>query len=87
MLEPSEKAYYRALRALENKQYQQAVDHFDQAAGFFDGNQEFDLLRETTRLLVELKQALAVAEQTEKADEETLIIEETFTDGQETNLP
>ena len=84
MLEPSEKAYFRALRALEKKQYQQAVGYFDQAAEFFAGNQEFNLLRETTRLLVELKQALAVAE---KTDEDTLIIEETFTDGQETNLP
>jgi len=84
MLEPSEKAYFRALRALEKKQYQQAAGYFDQAAEFFDGNQEFNLLRETTRLLVELKQALAVAE---KTDEDTLIIEETFTDGQETNLP
>jgi hypothetical protein len=87
MLEPTEKAYYRALRALENKQYQQAVGYFDQAAGLFEGNQEFDLLRETTGLMVELKQALATAEKTDKADEETLIIEETFTDGQETNLP
>ena len=87
MLEPSEKAYFRALRALEKKQYQQAAGYFDQAAEFFDGNQEFNLLRETTRLLVELKQALAVAEKTEKTDEDTLIIEETFTDGQETNLP
>lgn len=84
MLEPSEKAYFRALRALEEKQYRQAAGYFDQAAEFFDGNQEFNLLRETTRLLVELKQALAVAE---KTDEDTLIIEETFTDGQETNLP
>jgi len=84
MLEPSEKAYYRALRALEEKQYQQAVGYFDQAAEFFEGNQEFNLLRETTRLLVELKQALAAAEET---DEDTLIIEETFTDGQETKLP
>ena len=84
MLEPSEKAYYRALRALEQKQYQQAVGYFDQAAEYFDSNQEFDLLRETTRLLVELKQALAAAE---KVDEDTLIIEETFTDGQETKLP
>ena len=87
MLEPSEKAYFRALRALEEKQYQQATGYFDQAAEFFDGNQEFNLLRETTRLLVELKQALAVAEKTGKTDEDTLIIEETFTDGQETNLP
>ena len=84
MLEPSEKAYYRALRALENKQYQQAVGYFDQAAGSFEGNQEFDLLRETTGLMVELKQALATAE---NVDEDALIIEEMFTDGQETNLP
>lgn len=84
MLEPSEKAYYRALRALENKQYQQAAGYFDQAAGFFDGNEEFDLLRDTTRLLVELKQALATAE---NVDEDALIIEEMFTDGKETNLP
>ena len=90
MLESSEKAYYRALRALEEKQYRLAVGHFDRAAEFFEGNREFNLLHETTRLLVDLKQALSAAEKTartEKTDDDTLIIEETFTDGQETDLP
>ena len=90
MLESSEKAYYRALRALEEKEYRQAAGHFDQAAEFFEGNREFNLLHETTRLLVELKQALSAAEESaeaEETDDDTLIIEETFTDGQETDLP
>lgn len=78
MLETSEKAYFQALRALERKQYQQAVGYFDQAAEFFKGSRDFTLLRETTRLLVELKRTLAAAE---NRDDETLIVEETFTDG------
>ncbi len=84
MLDPSEKAYCQALQALEDQQYQQAAGLFDQAAEFFADNQEFNLLRETARLLVEVKREIAVAE---KRDDETLIIEEKFTDGQETILP
>ena len=84
MLESSEKAYCLALQALKEEQYRQAVGYFDQAAEFFVDNQEFNLLRETTHVLVELKLALAAAE---KKDDDTLIIEENFTDGQETDLP
>lgn len=84
MLDPSEKAYCRALQALGDKQYQRAAGFFDQAAEFFSDNQEFNLLRETAQLLVEVKKEIAVAE---KRDDETLIIEEKFTDGQETILP
>ena len=84
MLDPSEKAYCLALQALEEKKYQRAVRYFDQAAEFFVDNKEFKLLRETTRLLVELKKEIAAAEE---KDEDKLIIKEVFTDGQETNLP
>lgn len=83
MLNPSEKAYCLALQALKQRRYTEAVAYFERAAGYFENNREFSLLRETTRLLVALKRELATLEN----DEETLIIEETFSDGQKTNLP
>ena len=83
MLNPSEKAYCLALQALKQKRYTEAVSYFERAAGYFENNREFSLLRETTRLLVALKRELA----TVGDEEDTLIIEETFSDGQETNLP
>jgi hypothetical protein len=83
MLNPSEKAYCLALQALKQKRYTEAVSYFERAAGYFENNREFSLLRETTRLLVALKRELATAGD----EEDTLIIEETFSDGQETNLP
>lgn len=84
MLEPHEKAYLKALQALRDKQYHQAAGFFDQAAEFFADNQEFCLLRETTRLLLEVKKEIAAAEGYEN---DALMIEEVFTDGQETILP
>ena len=44
MLNASEKAYCLALQALSHKKYRQAADHFDKAAPFFKGNQEFALM-------------------------------------------
>ena len=78
MLETSEKAYCLALHALKEKQYQQAAGYFDRATEFFAGNPEFNLLRETTRLLLEVKTALAAAEMN---DDSMIVIEEIFTDG------
>ncbi len=82
MLNSSEKAYCLALQALKQKQYRQAVDQFERAVSFFDANKEFHLLHETTRLLVAVQEELAALE-----NEDTLIIEEVFSDGQEANLP
>lgn len=84
MLESAEKAYCQALQALKAKQYQHAAGHFDRAAEFFVNNTEFNLLRQTTRLLVALKNEIAAAENREI---ETLTIEEVFTNGQETKFP
>ena len=88
MLNPSEKAYCLALRALGRKEYSSAADYFDKAAPYFKSNEEFHLLSETTRLLVAVKRELAVAdagsEETEEKD--ALVIEEVFSDGQETVL-
>jgi hypothetical protein len=83
MLNPSEKAYCLALQALKEKQYRQAAGHFDRAATFFVDNKEFNLLRETTRLLVALKDELAA---TDQISDETLIVQEVFSNGQETDV-
>lgn len=82
MLNPSEKAYCLALQALKQKRYAEAVTYFERAADYFENNREFSLLRETTRLLVALKRELA----TVRNDEDTLITEETFSNGQETDF-
>ena len=84
MLDPREKAYLQALQALRDKQYQQAVGFFDQAAEFFANNQEFNLLNETTRLLLEVKGEL---DATEVKRSELLITEEISIDGKETIIP
>ena len=59
MFEQAEKAYCLALLALKNKDYQTAADYFDNAADNFKDNQEFNLLRETTRLLLMVKEESA----------------------------
>ena len=76
MLNSSEKAYYRALLGLKNKDYGLAAEEFDRAEPYFRRDAEFSLLRETTRLLVTVKDELA---RLEKDGE--LLIEEVFTDG------
>ncbi len=76
MLNSCEKAYCEALLALKHKDYRAASDHFDTAAPHFKDNQEFDLLRETTKLF------LAVKAKRENLDgEEKIEIEETFSHG------
>lgn len=80
MLNPAEKAYCLALQALKERQYSRAAGYFERAAAYFETNQEFNLLRETTRLLVALKKELAAAE----TDDDALIIQEVFSDGEKT---
>lgn len=82
MLDLSEKAYVMALRSLKQRDYGTAVTYFDQAAGRFANDKEFSLLRETTRVLVAVKNELADVRA--KNDNES-IIEEVF-DGQETDF-
>ena len=62
MLEPSEKAYCLALDALARKQYREAKRYFDAAAPQFVDNREFGLLRQSTRLLCEVKERIAALE-------------------------
>ena len=83
MLNASEKAYCLALQALSHKKYRQAADHFDKAAPFFSDNKEFVLMNETTHLLLAVKKELATLEN----EDNVLVIEEVFTDGQKTDIP
>jgi hypothetical protein len=83
MLNPSEKAYCLALTALKQKKYSSAADYFEKAAPYFRDNREFQLLRESTRMLVAVKDQLAVADN----ENDALVIEEVYSNGQETELP
>jgi hypothetical protein len=80
MLRPEEKAYTQALVLLRQKNYAAAADQFDRAAPAFARNREFGLLRETTQLLLAVKEELSILR------EEELQIEEVFSNGQETEL-
>ena len=73
MLNSSEKAYCQALLALKGREYQMASSHFDAAAPYFKDNREFNLLRETTGLLLAVK-----AEWERLNDRDTIEIEEVF---------
>lgn len=76
MLKPAEKAYFQALKALKDKDYQAAAEQFDKAAPFFENDQEFRIFSETTRLLVAVTEELKKFEQ-----DESLLIEESFSHG------
>ncbi len=76
MLRPEEKAYCQALLALKRKDYVGAMRYFDQAAPGFADSKEFNLYRETTRLLLVVKDKLA-----ELANEDRIDIEEATTNG------
>ncbi len=84
MLKAAEKAYFLALEALKRHEYRRADELFDQAAGFFADNAEFRLVRETTRLLVAVKEELGVVEE-DKSNERTEI-EEVMTYGEKDEL-
>ncbi len=76
MLNPAEKAYLHALQLLKRRDYRRAVEYFDQAAPFFSENKEFSLLRETTTLLVAVREELA--ELGADKNDERIEIEEYF---------
>ncbi len=84
MLNAAEKSYYLALQALKRKEYRRAADYFDQAAEFFAGSQEFGILRETTRLLLAVKQELG--HNVSGGRNEEFEIEEVHSYGQENEL-
>ncbi len=58
MLSHPEKAYWQALMAVRRKDYLSAARFFEQAAPGMRKNREFDLLRETNRLLLAVKREL-----------------------------
>jgi len=59
MLSDTEKAYCQALVALKQKDYEQAVLCFEKGIVGFGTNGEFNLLYQTTRLLLEVKKETA----------------------------
>ena len=76
MLVDSEKAYCQALLALKKRDYQTAVVKFAKASGDFGSfgtNEEFDLLYQTTQLLLAVKQELRLKpESIEVVDKELM---------------
>jgi len=81
MLNQAEKAYCLALQALKNKDYNAASDYFDGAVEYFKGNREFNLLRETTNLLLVVKK-----ERMKLEAEDTIELEEVLPYGEEENF-
>jgi hypothetical protein len=55
MLPDSEKAYYRALLALKNKEYREASGFFRMAENQFTNDPDFRILKEATALLLAVK--------------------------------
>lgn len=76
MLTSGEKSYCAALMALKRKDYMTASEHFKKAAPYFEHDKEFNLIFETTQLLVDVKKELGRYEK-----EDSIEIEEIFTDG------
>jgi hypothetical protein len=74
MLTELEKSYCQALVALRNKDYENALKSFEKAAPNFGTNSEFNLLYESTRLLVEVKMAISKNAASTAIDEKELII-------------
>ena len=85
MLKAAEKAYCLALEALKRRDYRQADQMLQQASGFFADNEEFRLLRETTRLLVAVKEELG-SSASEGVKTSELYIEEVMTYGEKDEL-
>ena len=76
MLVDSEKAYCQALVALKKRDYQTAVAKFAKASGdtgTFGSNEEFDLLYQTTQLLLAVKQELRLETETFEAVDKELM--------------
>lgn len=70
----NEKAYSRALLAIKNKDYKNAVLQFESVNGSFGTNSEFNILYHTTRLLLAVKDELnATADSDEEITKEIVI--------------
>lgn len=78
MLSGEEKAYCRALEALQNKDYQTADKEFDRCRELYAGSRGFHIIAEATRLLAFIR-----AEQQKLTKKET-DIEEASCHGEET---
>ena len=78
MLDQAEKAYCLALLALKDNDYPAASDHFDRAALHFKDNREFNLLRQTTELLLAVKK-----ERTKLNGDDMIELEEVLPYGEE----
>ena len=76
MLSTAEKAYIGALQALSDKEYRRAAEYFEMAAPQFEGDPDFRILRESTRLLLTVKDELKRTRR-----REALEIEEVFSNG------
>ena len=74
MLSENEKAYCQALLALKSKDYLKALASFEKGAQTFGTNGEFNLLYQSTRLLVEVKKELAGAVENNPLEEKEFII-------------
>ena len=81
MYNQSEQAYLQALLALKRKDYQAASEYFDRAAPYFEKNKEFNLLRETNRLLLAVKKELGSPDADDRIE-----VEEMFSHGQGSEL-
>ena len=80
MLSETEKAYFKALQALKEKDYSGAAGFFRFAENQFADAPEFRILKETTELLI------AVKEEIFGIENERIEIEEILSDGQETEF-
>jgi outer membrane protein assembly factor BamD (BamD/ComL family) len=78
MLSKEEKAYCRALEALQNKDYQTADKEFERCRSLYADSKGFHIIAEATRMLAFIR-----AEQ-QKQTITASAIEETFSHGEET---
>ena len=75
-----EESYGKALEALRNKNYRAATGFFKLAENQFADNLDFRILSEVTALLI------AVKDEINEIVNSGFVVEEIFTDGQETEL-
>ena len=80
MLSDADKAYYRALQALRDKDYRAAAGFLKYAENQFADIPELRILRESTELL------LSVKDEIYELENETIEIEEILINGQETEF-
>lgn len=80
MLSETDKAYFKAMKALKNNDYPAAVGFFRTVENQLEVAPELRILKEAAELL------LAVKDEIFEIENERIEIEEMLIDGQETNL-